>query len=429
MLEFERTILKNLFRHYKAAYAGLPKAAWMLAFVVLVNRSGSIVLFFMTLYLTREMGYSVAAAGKMISLYGVGSLAGAYLGGWLSDVLGTKKVQLLSLALSGVGFIILGYVKSHLAIGALLLIVAALNESFRPANAAAVSQASPPLLRARAFALNRLAINLGVTIGPAVGGFLATYNYIYLFWADGLTCLAAAFILWFFFRRRELRAHSSSHDGQIPIRTPRKDGIYLFFLLLTLSCGLMFVQLFNTWPLYMKDVYGLMENKIGLLLALNAFMVVLIEMPLIHRIEQRNPMRTIALGALFLFGGFAILPFGRGMPYGVLTVIVWTIGEMLIFPLAVSFVANRANDKNRGKYMGLYVVSFSLAFVIGPLLGTGIYQGWGARALWFSAGFWGVVVFAGFLLVGHWLKKEKNSPAKEVLNSPQTIPNPPDLVG
>jgi MFS family permease len=402
--------LRELLRHYKAAYSGLPKAAWMLAFVVFINRSGSIVLTFMTLYLTRELNYSVAAAGRMISLYGVGSLVGAYTGGWLSDVLGTKKVQLLSLVLSGIGFVTLGYARSPILIGFLLFIVAVVNESFRPANAAAVSQVSPPHLRVRGFALNRLAINLGVTFGPAVGGFLAMFDYRLLFWVNGITCSTAAIALWTFFRNRQFESPSFSLDSEAPVRSPWKDRIYLLFLLLMLNCGIMFVQLFNTWPLYMKDVYGLFENKIGLLLALNAFLVVLIEMPLIHRIQGNNPMKTVAVGAFLLFLGFAILPFGKGMLYGVFTVIIWSMGEMLIFPLSVGFVANRASDKNRGKYMGLYVVSFSLAFIIGPALGTGIYDAWGARTLWLSAGLMGVLVALGFLWVGRMLKKETVPP-------------------
>lgn len=398
--------MRELLRHYKAAYSGLPKAAWMLAFVVFINRSGSIVLVFMTLYLTRELDYSVAAAGRMISIYGIGSLAGAYLGGWLSDILGTKKVQMLSLVLSGIGFVILGYAKSPFLIGFLLFMVAVVNESFRPANAAAVSQVSPPHLRVRAFALNRLAVNLGITFGPAVGGFLAMFDYSLLFWVNGITCSTAAVVLWAFFRRRQFESPSFSPDNESPLRSPWKDRVYLFFLLLMLSCGLMFVQLFNTWPLYMKGIYGLMENKIGLLLALNALLVVLIEMPLIHRIGGRNPMRTVALGAFLLFFGFAILPFGKGMLYGVFTVFIWSLGEMLIFPISVGFVANRASDKNRGKYMGLYVVSFSLAFIIGPVLGTGIYGAWGAETLWFSSGLVGVLVCLGFLWVGRMLNKE-----------------------
>lgn len=404
-----------MLRHYKAAYSGLPKAVWLLAFVVFINRSGSIVLTFMTLYLTREMNYSIAAAGQMISIYGIGSLVGAYLGGWLSDILGTRKVQLLSLVLSGIGFVILGYVKSPFLIGLVLFLVAVVNEAFRPANAAAVSQVSPPHLRVRAFALNRLAVNLGVTFGPAVGGFLAMVDYSLLFWANGITCSTAAVVSWFFFRHRQFDSPSSSPDSQTPVLSPWKDGAYLLFLLLMLNCGLMFVQLFNTWPLYMKNVYELLENKIGLLLALNAFLVVLIEMPLIHRIEGRNLMKTIALGAFLLFLGFAVLPFGKGMLYGVFTVIIWTLGEMLIFPLAVGFVANRASDKNRGKYMGLYVVSFSVAFIIGPALGTGIYDAWGANTLWLSSGLLGVLVCLGFLLLGRKLKREAVPPeVKEV---------------
>jgi predicted MFS family arabinose efflux permease len=397
--------LKKLFLYYKLAYSGLPKAAWMLAFVVLVNRSGSIILFFMTLYLTQEMDYSVAAAGRMISVYGIGAMVGAYSGGWLSDIIGTKKVQLLSLIFSGISFIILGYLKSPIVIAVSLFIIAVLNESFRPANATAVGQVTPPEMLPRGFALNRLAVNIGVTIGPAIGGFLALYDYTLLFWFEGLTCLAAAMILRIFFREASERYNTEPKANTLT-RSPWKDTIFLFFLILTLICGLMFVQLFNTWPLYMKEFYGLFENEIGILLALNAALIVLIEMPLIHRIEQKSPLNIISIGTLLLFGGFTILPFGKGMFFGAVTVIIWTFGEMLIFPLAVSFVAKRASARNRGKYMGLYVLSFALAFVIGPALGTAIYDSWGANSLWLSGGLLGLLVSLGFFVLGLRLKKD-----------------------
>lgn len=400
-------ILKTIFNVYKNAYSGLPRDVWLLSVVILVNRSGSIVLFFMTLYLTKSLGFSIAAAGQMVSIYGAGSILGAYLGGILTDRIGAKMIQLLSLILSGIGFVILGYLTSPLEIMVLMFLTAVVNEAFRPANATALSNVCPAELRARGFGLNRLAINLGVAIGPAVGGFLARIDYLYLFWADAITCMFAAGFLWYFFRDSQFEAKSELQQTAIPVRSPWRDGIYIFFAILILGSGLMFSQLFNTWPVYMRDVYLLLEDKIGLLMALNAFFIVLVEMPLIHRIEAIHPLRVIAVGVLFLFGGFAIMPLGSGMAYGAFTVIIWTIGEMLVFPLAISFVANRASDQNRGKYMGLFTITHGLAFVLGPIIGTGIYDAWGPTTLWFFFGVLGILSCIGFLIVERQLNREK----------------------
>ncbi|MEJ2636268.1 MAG: MFS transporter [Calditrichia bacterium] len=402
-------MLKRIYLTYKTAYAGLPTEAWMLSLVVLINRSGSMVLFFMSLYLTRELGYSIAAAGRMLSIYGLGSLGGSYLGGWLSDLVGTRKVQILSLTFTGLGFVLLSFVRSPFYIGIMLFILALIGEAFRPANASAIAEVCPPILRARCFALNRLAINLGVTIGPALGGMLAVLDYHYIFWADGLTCFMAAFMLWFFFRG-VLPLESGLRKGeQIIARSPLKDGLLLAILGMVLAVGIVFVQVFNTWPIYLREAYGLLENHIGLLLALNAVLIVMFEMPLIHRIEKRDTVKIMGIGILFLCGGFAILPLGGSPAYAALTVFIWTIGEMLVFPFLTGFIANRAEDRNRGKYMGMMSLSFSLSFVFGPALGTWIYDHWGATVLWLNFGVWGILIFLGFGVINHYLKMELQS--------------------
>lgn len=389
--------MRRIFNIYRRAYSGLPRGVWLLALVMLVNRGGSMVLFFITLYLTQEMAYSVAAAGQLVSLYGLGSLAGAFLGGWLSDRWGAKWVQIASLALSGIGFIILAYLTTPLQIGAMLFLVALVGEALRPANSTAVARHCPPEQRARGFGLNRLAVNLGVTVGPALGGFLATIDYHYLFWVDGLTCIAAAILLAYFFHGEDDRVDAPHPDVKKATRSPWRDRPFLVLLLLLMSCGLVFNQLFNTWPVYLRETYQLLENRIGLLMAMNAFLVVLIEMPLLHRLEGAHPLRMITLGAIFLFGGFAILPLGTGIGYIAFTVVIWTIGEMLVFPIVASLIANRAADHNRGQYMGMFTFAFALAFVIGPLLGTWIYDHVGANMLWYSCGGLGLLATLGFL--------------------------------
>lgn len=389
---------QNLLRSYKNSFSGLPKEAWLLSIVVFVNRIGSMVLFFLSLYLTRKLGFSIAQAGQMVSLYGLGSLIGSYSGGWLSDRIGPIRVQLISLFLSAIGYIILGYVQTPFLIGMMLFMVAVVAEALRPANNTAISEVCPPELRARGFALNRLAINLGISIGPAIGGFLALHSYLYLFWIDGLTCLAGFFFLLYFFgTRRFIHSEKRESDGQ-EYRSPFNDYFFLFMLAMLLLMGFLFVQFFNTWPLYLRSSYSLAENQIGLLIAFNAILVSVVEMPLVHKLEKGNVLRSIAWGALFLFTGFAILPFSTGFAFALFTVFIWSIGEMLVFPMTAGMIANRATDANRGKYMGLLSFNFSLAFVIGPMIGSGIYTKFGGDFLWYASGLAGLIVWISVLI-------------------------------
>lgn len=360
----------------------------------------------MTLYLTSQKAYTVAEAGQMISIYGLGALCGALLGGWLTDKIGSMKVQLLSLIFSGIGYIFLGYVEKSFQIAGLLFVIAIVSEAFRPANGTAIAEVCPPEIRARAYALNRLAVNVGVTIGPAIGGFLATISYMYLFWIDGVTCLSAAIILWFFLDKFKLIISKSEKEKNTSVDSPWKDKIFVFVLLLLLLMGFAFVQIFNTWPLYLKTVYSLLENKIGLLLALNALMIAFIEMPLIHSLEKYNVIKIMGLGGFLLLFGFSLLPLGGTFLFAAASVMVWSTGEMLVFPFMAGFISNRANDNNRGKYMGMFTFTFALALVIGPALGTWIYDTYSPIYLWYGIGALSVLIWFGFGFLYLLLNKE-----------------------
>ncbi|MBI9071244.1 MAG: MFS transporter [Melioribacteraceae bacterium] len=389
--------MKRIAELYKESFAGLPKEVWMLAAVMFVNRCGSIVLFFLVLYLTSQLGFSVSEAGIIISFYGGGSLLGSYLGGVFTDRFGTNRVQIFSLFATGITIVILDFLTAYYMIASVVFLWAIVEGLFRPANNTAVSEACTGEIRPRGFVLNRLAINLGVAIGPAVGGFLATIDYSYLFWVDGITCICAAFLMIFFFNGTNFGIKKVKVAGETII-SPWSDKGFLFILLLLLFMGIVFVQLFNTWPLHLREACFLSEDKIGLLLGLNAIFLVIVEMPLIHKLENFNTLKVIAIGSLFMFGGYALTSLNTSYIYLAFTVIVWTIGEMLVFPLVAAFIANRAADNNRGRYMGMFSFTFSLSFIIGPILGMWIYEQFGSSNLWMSIGLLGIFVFAGFLL-------------------------------
>lgn len=392
-------MLNQILNRYLAAYKGLSKSAWLLSLIILINRSGSVVLFFLVLYLTSQLDYSVSEAGRMISIYGLGALVGSYLGGWLSDRIGVIKVMVYSLVLSAIGFVVLCYITKPFLITVALFIIAVVAEAFRPANSTALATICSPKNRARGFALNRMAINLGVTIGPAIGGFLAIISYRFLFWFDALTCLAAALFILIIFRNTELSKTKKDINTNIKIKNPWNDRFYLILLFLLFLTGIVFVQLLNTWPLYLKSYYNLIENQIGLLFAINGLLIVFFELPLIHSIERKGVLKIMAVGTILFAGGFGILPLSTSYLFAAITVIIWTFGEMLVFPLIAGFIANRAADSMRGQYMGMFSFTFSLAFVIGPALGSWIYDSYGPEYLWFGSGMLGFFIMTGLFIL------------------------------
>jgi MFS family permease len=308
-------------------------------------------------------------------------------------------VQRLSLLLGGLNLIAMGYMSSHAAILATAFMQGIFAEALLPGNTTAMARECPPAVRTRGFALNRLAANLGVTIGPVLGGYLAMWNYRALFWVDGLTSLAALVIFSIFFKPESVRpdAPGAMTVDEFPA-TAGKHYLPAIFLMV-FGIGLIFSQLFSTFPLYIHSAFGFSENRIGQLLAINTVIIVLFEMVLLHGLKNVAPLKVIAAGALLIGGGFALTPLGRGFPYAALTVAVWTFGEMLSLPLLTGEIANRSQERNRGRHMGWFGVSFSLAWMLGPLAGSAVYSRISPRALWFGCGALGIILALGFSML------------------------------
>lgn len=393
-------MLRTVASSYRDAFAGLPRAVWLISAATLVNRSGTMVLPFLALFLTSERGFSTAQAGQTLAMYGIGGIAGSYLGGWLSDLVPPRRVMEVSLVLTGAGFLALEHLEARWAILLMMLGLSLVGEAFRPACSAALAAEVGPGERTRAFALQRLAINMGMSLGPAVGGFLAARDYGWLFRVDGVTCVLAALFLWAAFRREPpVVRPAAAPDGGAGDRSPWRDppfltAMFLLFLLATVT-----FQFASTYVLTLRDLYGFGEPRIGLVLAINTVIIVLVEMVLVHRLQRRNPLRLVAVGSFLLCLGFGLLPFGvaGGFAYVAFTVVIWTMGEMVTLPVMAGVVANRAGEASRGRYMALFTVAFEGAFVTAPLIGTWVYQAYGPRVLW-----GGCIGAGAFLLAGFW---------------------------
>ncbi|HEY0510847.1 MAG TPA: MFS transporter [Thermoanaerobaculia bacterium] len=397
-------MLRSIAATYRAAFSGLGRPVWLLSLASLINRSGTMVMPFLVLFLVKERGFTTTQAGQTLALYGVGAMAASYLGGRLCDRFGPVRIMKASLLLTGLSFLTLGHMRGRPAISAVVVVLSLVGEAFRPANLAAITAASEPGKRARGIALMRLAVNAGMTVGPSVGGLLAFYDYGLLFVVDGATSILAAGLLQLAFpevRSAGAAAPASAAAAAVkaPPRSPFRDLPVMAILGLMFLLNVVTFQIPSTFPLSLRDLYGFSEARIGLTLAVNALIIILFEMVLIHSLARRDPLKVAGFGALLFCGGLALLPFGTGFGYVVFTVMVWTLGEMLIFPLVTSAIADRAPDATRGAYMGLLNFSFAAAFVVAPLVGTWVYQHAGPRALWLGCGGVGVLAWVGFYAV------------------------------
>ena len=398
--------MKSWFRPLLASYAdafeGLPRDVWWLSLVLFINRVGTMVLPFWALYCKTVRGFSGAQIGWLLSLYGVGSLLGAILGGWLTNRCGALRVHWISLFLSGIGFLVLLQLTGFVEIAVCFLMLSIVAEMLRPASTTASANLCLPEQHPRAMALNRLALNLGMSVAPALGGFLAERNFAWLFWFDGVTCILAGVVFLLCFGTR---ANIVAVEPSAPVKpsgagllAPWLNWRFVWFGACNFVLALVFFQLFSTYVLYLDEVYHLAKFQIGLLMAINTVMIVILEMLLIRRIESLDMLRVIGVGFLFSGVGFCILPFGVhiGIAWAAFSVVLWTIGEMLSMPMGAAFSAQQATPAQRGSYMGAYSMTYAAALIVAPVLGMWAYS-IHPNLVWY-----GGLVLTGLACAGTW---------------------------
>ena len=404
-------MLQRVFRAYVGSFSDLRREVWLLAFITFINRAGTMVIPFLSLYLTKNRGFSLEEVGWILTFFGLGSVAGSWLGGKLVDKIGHYKTMAFSLLISGVFFIFLQYPTSFWGICAGIFVVMLVADTFRPAVFVAINAYSKPENRTRSVTLIRLAINLGFSTGPAVGGLIiAGAGYSGLFWVDGITCITAGFLL-----LRLLHPKKAVENPKEVISIPRtviKDKPYLVFIGAMILFGFVFLQYFSTMPLYYARVHFLKEFEIGVLLGLNGFLIFLFEMPLIKYLESkaRSTLFHIITGSIFVAISFLLINLTGWLGIVLIAMIFLTIGEMIAFPFSNSFALTRAEGGKQGSYMALYSIGFSIGHIFGHNSGMKLIDRFGFTLTWNVMIILCLVCCALLMYVRFLVKKEKNSP-------------------
>lgn len=391
---------------YRKAFSGLPRTVWIASIIAFLNRAGTMVLPFLGLWLAEERGYDKVLIGLLLASWGAGSILGTWLGGLLTDRWGAKVVLARSLVVTALGFLALPYLTTPLAVGIGLFFVAAAGDAFRPAIMAYVAVAAPPGKATQGVALLRLFINAGMSSGPALGGFLAAIDYHWIFRVDALTCLlAAAGSAWWLPALAPVdRAPAEvAHDQGSPWR----DRQAMMLLGLSFCFALVIFQLLGVWPLYLARVVALSEPQIGILLATNAVLVMVFEMAVVALVPPSHQLRVAGWGVLIGCFGFAATGLVAGFWTAALSVVVWSVGEMLSLPLISGLFMNRAPAGRAGEWMGAFAMNWAVAMLLAPVLGTLVWDFLGAGGLWGGVGGLGVMLFFGFRRLDRaWAREE-----------------------
>jgi predicted MFS family arabinose efflux permease len=400
--------MKKLFHNYINTFKGLSTEVWWLSLITFINRAGTMVIPFLSLYLNKSLGFSVSDVGWILSFWGLGSVVGTWLGGKLTDKIGYYKVMFVSLILTGIFFVLLQYVTTFEGICAGIFLTILFADIFRTAMYVELSEYSKPENKTLSVTLIRLAINLGFSAGPAVGGLIITgIGYQGLFWVDGITCVLAALLLLQVLNPKKVKVLD-----EVKVKNPvsvYSDSAFWVFFIAMFIFGFTFMQYFSTMPLYYKDIRFLSELEIGLLMGFNGFFIFVFEMPLINWLvnTKKSKVKLVALGLFLVAISFIVLNLTSWLGILIIGMFLMTIGEMIAFPFSNAFAIERGKKGNQGEYMAMYAISFSLASIFSHNTGMQLIDKFGYEFTWSFMTVFAMIGVAILVFLLRILKKEK----------------------
>lgn len=401
------TLYRSIIHIYRDAFSGLSRHIWLLSLIMLINRAGSMVLPFLTLYLTSKLEYNLTQAGYVMMTYGAGSVLGAYVGGQLTDKYGYYHVQFFSLVLSACALFFMLWFQSFEAVVTIVFSFAFLADAFRPANSVAIASYSLPENRTRSFSLMRFAINLGYAIGPAAGGLLISlFDFESIFIVNMVVLFLAAILLRRFlpFEPSSVRDESDSNNLKGP--SAYRDGFYLVFTILVSFYAMGFFQLFTNVPVFFDREWGLSEVQIGMVLAVSGLIIALLEMPLVRRLEHTPKiMQMIAFGCFLMVLSFFALWLGSpGVGFALVFIFFITFSEMFAMPFMINFAVFRPTEDRRGQYMALYTMSYGIAHIVAPWMSMYMAEKFGFSMTYAGLAVMSLLLAAGFMILPKYQK-------------------------
>jgi len=388
-------------RAVRESVSGLPTAFWWLWTSTLVNRLGAFVATFMAVYLTIDRGYSASYVGLVASLHGLGGVISSIGAGAMTDRLGRRPTLLIAQLSTAVTVALLGFMHDPVAIAVVAFLVGMASNASRPAVQAMMADIVRPEDRVRAFSLNYWAMNLGFAVSAVAAGFIAEFSYLAGFLIEaGMTLVCAVVV---FARLPESRPVRIEKEGEerppeVGLGTVLRDGRFMSVVGLSFLIALIFQEGFVALPVAMGRA-GFSSADYGLAIAVNGFLIVALQIPLTRLIEHRDPRRLLIVSSLLAGYGFGLTAFAGSVGVFALTVCVWTLGEMLNAPIQTGLVVRLSPLHGRGRYQGVYTLSWSLAALVAPAMAGVVIDRYGTGLLWGMCAVIGTVAALGYAVL------------------------------
>ncbi|MFD7338922.1 MDR family MFS transporter [Streptomyces violascens] len=397
----------SLRRAARETVSGLPREFWWLWTSTLINRLGAFVATFMALYLTLDRGYSASYAGLVASLHGLGGVVSSIGAGIMTDRLGRRPTLVIAQTSTALSVALLGFMTDPVAIAGVAFLVGMASNASRPAVQAMMADIVKPEDRVRAFSLNYWAINLGFAISSMTAGFIAQYSYLAGFLGEaGLTLVCAVVV---FLKlpesRPEQTAVEKESEPQVGMGTVLKDGRFMGVVGLSFLISLIFQQGYVGLPVAM-GTDGFSSADFGLAIAVNGILIVAVQIPVTRYIQHRDPRRLLIISALLAGYGFGLTAFAGSVAVYALTICVWTLAEIVNAPTQTGLVVRLSPVHGRGRYQGIYTMSWSVAALVAPLMSGYVIDHFGATWLWAACAVLGSVAALGYWVLMRGLAGE-----------------------
>jgi MFS family permease len=401
-------------------YREFPGHFWVLTSASFIDRLGGALIFpFFSLYLTQKFGVGMIEVGYLFMIFSIGSFFGNMVGGALTDRFGRKAILIFGLVISGLSSLAMGVIDDLTLFYMLAALVGLLSDVAAPAQQAMVADLLPIDKRNEGFGIIRVAFNLAFTIGPSIGGFIASRSYLLLFIADAVTSIITATIVYF-----TLPETKPEHDPDTPeenlLTSLRgygivlKDGVFILFMVMAILSTMVYFQLNSTLAVYLRDMHNIPPQGFGTLLSINALIVVLFQFWISRKIANEPPFLMMAIGTILYAIGFALFGFASLYVFFVLAIIILTIGEMIQMPTAQALTAKLAPEAMRGRYMAAFGLAWMVPVATAPLAAGLIMDHYNPDWVWYACGILGTIAAFGYLslrrIAGERLSHTDDSP-------------------
>ncbi len=389
---------RNTFNEY-------PRAFWVFATTVFIDRLGGALLYpFYALYLTQKFDIGMTDVGKLFALFSISGFVGSALGGAMTDRMGRRAVLIFSLIASSLSALLLGFANTVAMFALLSVTVGILASVGQPAHNAIVADLLLSEKRAEGYGLIRVIFNLSVVIGPVIGGFLAARNFLLIFIADAIISLISAAIIYLALPETKPQAYPNAKPETVAqsfggYGKVFRDAAFMAFMFVTTLQVIVYVNMNTSLGVFLRDEHNIPTSGYGWILSLNAAMVVLFQFWLTRRMEGQKPMYMMALGTALYAAGFAMYGFTSTYFLFLAAMVVITIGEMIVSPIAQSLIADFAPEDMRGRYNAVFGITWGLAFAAGPYFAGLILDNYDPNWLWYACGILGLISALGYYLL------------------------------